>query len=171
MSDRILAETPYLRFIDRDGWAFVERPNATGVVMIVALTDDRRLILVEQPRPPLGTTVIELPAGLVGDEPGMADEPLAQAARRELLEETGYEAAVVEPLGAFATSPGMTPELVSLFRARGLRRVAAGGGVAGERIRVHEIPLDEAPAWLQTRAAGGTPISIKVFAGLYWAAR
>jgi ADP-ribose pyrophosphatase len=56
-----------------------------------------------------------------------------------------------------------------LFRARGLRRVGAGGGVEGEQIRVHEVPLSEADAWLAARAAGGTPVAIKVYAGLYWA--
>jgi ADP-ribose pyrophosphatase len=171
MSDKILAETPYLRFIDRDGWSFVERPQATGVVAIVAVTDDGKLIFVEQPRLPMGRTVIELPAGLAGDEPGMAGEALAAAAQRELLEETGYASAGMELLGTCCTSPGMTNEVVAFFRARGLRKVAAGGGVAGEEIHVHEVPLGDAHAWLQGRAAGGTPIAVKVYAGLYWATR
>ncbi len=169
MSDRTLAETPYLRFVDRDGWSFVTRPNASGVVMLVAITDDQRLLLVEQPRAPLGTTAIVLPAGLAGDEPGMAGEALAEAARRELLEETGYQAATVELVGAFATSPALTDERITYFRARGLRKVAAGGGIGSERIQVHEIPLADVPAWLQARAAGGTPVSVKVYAGLFFA--
>jgi ADP-ribose pyrophosphatase len=171
MSDRTLAETPYLRFVDRDGWAFVERPGITGVVMIVAVTDDQRILLVEQPRPPMRSTVIELPAGLAGDEPGMAGEALAEAARRELVEETGYDAATMELLGGCATSPGMSNEIITLFRARGLRKVNAGGGVGGERIVLHEVPLGDVHAFLQARAAGGTPVSIKVYAGLYFAGR
>ena len=171
MADRILAQTRYLRFIDRDGWCFVERPHVTGVVTIVAVTDAGHLLLVEQVRPPLGRATIELPAGLVGDEPGMADEPLEAAARRELFEETGYEATTMELLSTCATSPGMTSELVSIFRARGLRKVAAGGGVAGEHIRVHEVPLGEAEGWLAARARAGTPVAVKVYAGLYWATR
>jgi ADP-ribose pyrophosphatase len=171
MADRILAETKFLRLVDRDGWYFVERPHGSGVVMVVAVTDEGRLILVEQHRPAMGLTVIELPAGLAGDLAEHADEPLEAAARRELLEETGYEAAGMDFIASASTSPGMTSEVVTFFRARGLRRVGSGGGVDGEQIRVHEVPLADADAWLAARAAGGTPISVKVYAGLYWAAR
>jgi ADP-ribose pyrophosphatase len=168
MPDRVLAETRFLRLVDRDGWTFVERPQITGVVTLVAITDEGRLLLVEQPRKPVGGATIELPAGLVGDEPGMADEGLAEAARRELLEETGYDAASMELLATCATSPGMTNELVTIFRARGLRKVTAGGGVAGEDIRVHEVPLAEVDAWLAARAAEGFTIAVKVYSGLYF---
>jgi ADP-ribose pyrophosphatase len=171
MPDRVLAETRFLRLIDRDGWTFVERPQITGVVTMVAVTDEGRLLLVEQPRRPMGGATIELPAGLVGDEPGMADEGLAEAARRELLEETGYEATSMELVATCATSPGMTSELVSIFRARGLRKVAAGGGVAGEDIRVHEVPLTEVDAWLAARAAAGFTVAVKVYAGLHFCSR
>jgi ADP-ribose pyrophosphatase len=171
MPDRVLAETPYLRLIDRDGWFFVQRPHANDVVMLIAVTDEGRLLLVEQVRPPLGRPVIELPAGLVGDEPERAGESLAAAAGRELEEETGYRAETVEPLATCATSPGMTSEIVNLFRARGLRKVAAGGGVGGERIVVHEVPLPEVHDWLEARAREGAAISIKVYAGLHWATR
>ncbi len=68
MPDRVIAETKYLRFIDRDGWFFVERPNASGVAVIVAVTDEGRLLLVEQFRAALNQKVIELPAGLAGDD-------------------------------------------------------------------------------------------------------
>jgi ADP-ribose pyrophosphatase len=171
MADQILVETPYLRLIAREGWYFVERPHVSGVVTVVAVTDEGRLILVEQPRPPMGSTTIELPSGLVGDEPEHAHEGLAAGARRELLEETGYDAATMELVATCATTPGMTNEMVSIFRAGGLRKVTAGGGVGGERIHVHEVPLAEADTWLAARAANGTPIAVKVYAGLHWARR
>ena len=55
--------------------------------------EDQKLLLVEQYRIPVHAQTIELPAGIIGDEPGgSADEAHAEAARRELIEETGYEA-------------------------------------------------------------------------------
>jgi ADP-ribose pyrophosphatase len=58
---------------------------------------------------------------------------------------------------------------VTLFVARGLRRVHAGGGTEHEDIHVHEVPLAEVPAWLQQKAAEGMLIDPKVYAGLYFA--
>jgi len=169
MADRILVETKFLRCIDRDGWFFVERPNAHAVVTIVAVTSNRTIILVEQFRPPVGRTVIELPAGLVGDEPARADEGLEAAARRELIEETGYDARRLIPIANCATSPGVVNEIASFFLATDLVKVNDGGGVEGESIRVHEVPLDSAGEWLRQRAAEGLLISAKVYSGLFFA--
>src|SRR5690606_36132250 len=74
------------------GWEYAARVNAKGCVAILAVTDDRRVVLTEQYRPPVGRPVIELPAGLAGDIPLQKDEPLLSAAKRELKEETGYVA-------------------------------------------------------------------------------
>jgi len=84
----------------------VERVNARAVVVIVPLTAERRLLFVEQYRAPVGRKVIEFPAGLVGDEPGREQEDLIEAARRELLEETGYRAATLNLISTSATSLG-----------------------------------------------------------------
>jgi len=169
MADRILVETRFLRCIDRDGWFFVERPNAHAVVTVIPVTSNGTIILVEQFRPPVGRTVIELPAGLVGDEPARADEGLESAARRELIEETGYDARRLIPIANCATSPGVVNEVASFFLATDLVKVSDGGGVEGESIRVHEVPLASAGAWLAQRAAEGSLISAKVYAGLYFA--
>ena len=169
MPDRILAETRFLRMVDRDGWSFVERPNSRGVVTILPLTQERKLLFVEQFRAPLLRKVIEFPAGLMGDEAGHEHEDPVASARRELIEETGYEAGELELVSSSATSPGMANELVHFVLAWNLVRVGAGGGVAGENIVVHEIPIADARAWLAAQERRGLVIAAKVYAGLYFA--
>lgn len=169
MPDRTLAETRFLRLVDRDGWTFVERPNSKGVVIIVPLTAERRLLFVEQYRAPLGRKAIEFPAGLMGDEPGHEHEAPVASARRELIEETGYEARDLELVATTSTSPGMTNELVNFVLASDLVRVGKGGGVAGESIVVHEVPIGAARAWLAEREREGLVVAAKVYAGLYFA--
>ena len=94
-----------------------------GAAVILATTDADEIVLVEQLRRALGRPTIELPAGLIGDD---GDFDPAAAAARELAEETGFVAADWANLGDFATSPGMSAEMFTLFRARGLTRTAAG---------------------------------------------
>ena len=168
--DRTLAESAYLHLIERDGWYFVRRPNLTGSVMMVALTVKGELLFVQQ-RPPLGRECIELPAGLAGDEAEQAGESLTDAARRELLEETGYHAAAVTHLVDAATSPGMTDETVSFFLCTGLTKRHAGGGVQGENILVHEVPLHAAADWLLAQRNRGCAIAAKAFVGVLFALR
>jgi ADP-ribose pyrophosphatase len=169
MTDRILAETRFLRLVERDGWTFVQRLNARAVVVMVPLTAERRLLFVEQFRVPLGCNAIEFPAGLVGDEPGREQEDLIEAARRELVEETGYHAATLRLVSTSATSPGMTSDLVSFLLASDLTKIGPGGGTPSENIHVHEVALGEARAWLAERERQGTMLAAKVFAGLYFA--
>lgn len=157
----------HLHLLRRDGWEFVRRAHGGGVVGIVAITDDRKLVLVEQPRIPVGCPTIELPAGLVGDE--TADENLEHAARRELLEETGYHAEHLRYLAEGPSSAGLTDETLTLVLATGLSRQASGGGVGQERIRVHELPLAEVPEWCREQQRRGRLIDLKVFVALYFA--
>ena len=143
--------------------------NVSEAVIVVPITADRQLVLVEQYRIPLGCRVIELPAGLVGDTLGSEHESLAEAACRELLEETGYEAAAMEFLVAGPSSPGLVNEVYSFFLARDARRVGLGGGDASERIHVHLVPLNEADAWLEQKRSAGMAVDPRVYAGLYFA--
>ena len=83
---QVIASTDHLRLVDREGWSFVERTKASGVVCIAGCTKENKILLVEQYRPPVQCNVIELPAGLAGDEVEYANESLENAARRELLE-------------------------------------------------------------------------------------
>jgi len=169
MPDRIVAETRFLRLVDRDGWSFVERPNSRGVVVIIALTPQRRLLFVEQYRAPVGGRAIEFPAGLMGDEPGHEHEDPVSSAGRELVEETGYQAGALELVSSPATSPGMANELVHFVLAWDLVRVGPGGGIAGEDITVHEVALADARAWLRERERSGLVVAAKVYAGLFFA--
>jgi ADP-ribose pyrophosphatase len=164
----VLAEGKYLQFVRRERWEYVTRQGASGVVVVAALTEDGNVLLVEQFRAPVGRRVIELPAGLAGDVAGAADEPLAEAAQRELIEETGYRAADFRHVFTGPSSAGLTDEIVAVFVATELTRVADGGGVEGECIDVHEIPLAEIDRWLEQRAREGFLIDVRVYTGLYF---
>jgi len=164
----ILHKGKFLALVKEGHWEYADRTNATGAAIIVAVTDEQKLLLVEQYRIPVHARTIELPAGIIGDEPGSGDENHADAARRELEEETGYRAERMEALTLSPASSGLTSETVTLFLAAKLRRVGKGGGVAHEQITVHEVPLNEVHEWLATRAKAGFLIDSKVYAGLYF---
>ena len=160
----------YLNLLERDGWEFASRSNASGVVVLVAVTSDEEIILVEQYRKPVESLVIELPAGLVGDhvEP---DESILEAAARELEEETGYAATQLEVLMTCPSSAGMSDEMISFVLAKGLTRVGPGGGDDSEDIEVHIVPLKDVDAWLTRQQAAGKLMDPKIYAGLYWLER
>jgi ADP-ribose pyrophosphatase len=157
----------YLSLLEVDGWEFASRSNASGVVVLVAVTPHDELVLVEQFRIPVGSAVIELPAGLVGDLADR-DEPLMLAAQRELLEETGFRAGSLQVLMACPSSAGMSDETITFILASELEKVADGGGDSSEDIRVHVIPIRQVDQWLSDRLAGGTPLDPKIFSALYW---
>lgn len=154
----------YLEVHRRGTWEYAARTRGIGAAVILAVTDARDIVLVEQFRVPLGRRTIELPAGLVGD--GSEDEAAAVSAARELHEETGFVAARFDDLGEFATSPGMTSETFRLFRAHGLVRDAAGGGVDGEDIVVHVVPLARLAAWLDTQRARDCVVDSRLLGAL-----
>ena len=162
---RVLHRGRYLTLLDERGWEYVTRGGITGVVVIVAVTPEGKLLLVEQPRTALHKRVVELPAGLVGDlEPG---ESLLAAAGRELIEETGYEAREMSVLAEGPVAVGLSDEVLTFFQARGLARVGPGGGDETEDITVHEVPLSELRRFLAARAAEGLAIDPKIYAGLF----
>lgn len=150
--------------VARGGWEYATRNTARPAVGIVAITDAGDVVLVEQHRPPVGRTVIEIPAGLSGDIAGNENEALLDAAKRELLEETGYAAARWTELLSGYSSPGLTDESVTLFLAEELERKGPGGGDHNEDITVHEVKLHEVLEWLRQRGAAA---DLKLLAGLY----
>ncbi len=164
-----LHETRWLGLYRIGHWDFVRRPNSEACVGILAITPAREIVLVEQFRIPMQRYVIEVPAGLVGDEEEFSGESLAATAGRELLEETGYRAGTVVQLTASPTSAGMSSEFTYLFHATDLVREHAGGGVGGEDIVVHHVPLAGLRGWLADQEAAGKLIDFKIAAALWLA--
>lgn len=168
-SRKVLARGNHLELVQQDRWEFASRPNVTGIVAIVAVTDDRKLLLIEQHRVPVGKHVIELPAGLAGDADEHRLEPLELAARRELLEETGYEASTWRKVAEGTPSAGLSDEIITLFHATGLKKTGSGEGDGSEQITLHEIPLADVADWLSQRVQQGCMVDLKVYSGLYFA--
>lgn len=156
----------HLLVLERDDWQYAERKKGKAAAVVFALTDDDRVVLTEQFRKPVNARVIDFPAGLIGDE--SENEDPAETARRELEEETGFTCDRIEPLGSGPSSPGITSEIIHLFRATGLRRTGGGGGVEGEEIDVHLVPLADLEHWLQRKRGEGALVDLKVWTGLYF---
>jgi ADP-ribose pyrophosphatase len=157
----------YLSLVEREGWEFASRSNASGVVALIALTAREEIVLVEQYRKPVDAHVIEIPAGLIGDHAD-PDESALTAAARELEEETGFAATGLKILMECPSSAGMSDEVISFVLATGLRRVGPGGGDDSEDIRVHLLKLHKADEWLSAQQAAGKSVDPKVYAALYW---
>lgn len=152
----------------RGRWEFVERNNPQGAAIIVAVTPADEVLFVEQYRVPIRKFTIEMPAGLIGDAGHADDDSIASAARRELVEETGWTCARIVPLHSGPSSAGMSTEMMHFVRALDLSKVGAGGGDATENIVVHAVPRAEAGTWLRQMAAKGYSIDPKLFAGLWF---
>src|SRR5687767_6642281 len=150
-----LFETRWLGLYRIGHWDFAKRPNADACVGILAVTPADEVVLVEQFWIPVQKKVIEVPAGLVGDEEEFRGEAMAETAARELLEETGYRPGKIELLLATPTSAGMTPELTHLFLATELEKETDGGGTEHEDIKVHLVPRSELRTWLKEKESEG----------------
>lgn len=132
-----------------------------GAVMVIPVLDDGRIIFERQFRYPLHRVLIELPAGKI--DPG---EGIEDTARRELREETGYEADEWRHLGVMHPCIGYSDERIEIFLARGLRQKGSALD-HGEYIEVIELTLDEAIAGVMN---GGITDG-KTVAGIFWAER
>ena len=135
----------------------------TGSAVIMPVDDsgrELRVLLARQYRYAAGRYLWEFPAGRI--DPG---ETALAAAKRELLEETGYTAQDWQRALFFYASPGFSDETMSVFLARGLRRGKANPE-EDERIRKRLFPLSAA---LRMVLRGRIPDG-KTIAGVLWLA-
>jgi ADP-ribose pyrophosphatase len=132
-----------------------------GAVVILPVLDDGRLVLIRNIRASVDKALFELPAGTL--EP---PEPPEACAARELIEETGYRAATLTPLGRFYTSPGMSDELMRAFIATGLTHVGQHLET-DERITVVEMPSAAVLGMIDA----GELVDAKSMLTLLWAMR
>lgn len=160
-------EGKFLRFvlttyIDSSGiqrdWESFERVNCKGIVVIVPLTDNNELLLTRQFRPPLGGYVIEFPAGL--NDKG---ETLEEAARRELIEETGYSVEKMIFLTEGPVSSGASGEILTAFLARGLNFQGIGERDETEDIEVLRVPASETDSLLSSLRSEGNYVDLKIY--------
>jgi ADP-ribose pyrophosphatase len=149
----------FVRAIRRGKWEYVSRTNNISAVVVLAEFEGK-VILVEQPRVPLGERCLELPAGLVGDTD--PDATVEDTAIKELEEETGFTAERVERLGDFYSSPGILAEGFTLVRAHGVRKIGEGGGDENEDIVVHLVPRSDIPNFIEQKRAEGYGIDVKL---------
>ncbi|MDV6032088.1 MAG: NUDIX hydrolase [Phycisphaera sp. RhM] len=128
-----------------------------GAVVLLPILDDGRVVLIENTRPTVGETLLELPAGT--RESG---EQAVVTASRELIEETGYRAGKLELIHAFYSAPGICDELMHLYRATEL--VAGDPDREATESIVNRIATrDEIKAWI----ASGKIRDAKTLVGLY----
>ena len=161
MSDpETMWEGRFIKAVKQGKWEYASRNRGIEAAVILAITPADEVILVEQYRVPIGRACLELPAGLIGDE--TAGEPIADAANRELEEETGYRAGRIESLGAFHSSPGMVSEGFTLVRAHDLTKVGDGGGDGDENITVHLVPRADVAAFVAAKRHEGLAIDVKL---------
>jgi ADP-ribose pyrophosphatase len=119
-----------------------------GGVAILAIDPDGEVLLVRQWRHAIGQALLEIPAGTLDRDADGAVEDHAEAARRELEEETGYRARSWQYLGGFYTAPGFTNELMHLYLATDLEPAGDNrlGPDADERLELERRPLADAIA-------------------------
>jgi ADP-ribose pyrophosphatase len=147
-------------FAAPDGTEFVrDVVRHPGAVSVVPLLDDGDVVLVRQYRAPLDRLVLEIPAG----KRDVAGEPPEETARRELVEEIGYEPELLEPLAVFHNSVGFCDEESHVFLGRGLRPVATDRqGIEEQYLEVVRVPLADTPAMI----AAGEITDAKTVIGL-----
>lgn len=133
----------------------IEHP---GAVVILPLLDDGRVVLIENYRLSVDRRLLEIPAGTL--EPG---ENPAEAALRELAEETGYRAGRIELWIQFYPSPGILTERMFLYAATDLT-LGSPALEADEDIRVRIVSANEAIELVRR----GEIEDAKTIAGLLW---
>ena len=161
-SEQVMWAGRFITAKTKGKWEYVTRSRGIRAAVILAVDEDDHVLLVEQFRVPLGKPCLELPAGLIGDHDDVAGEDATVAAARELEEETGYSAARVEVVGEFYSSPGMVSESFTLLTAHDLTKVSDGGGVDGENITVHRVPISGLEEFIAGARQRGLGIDVRL---------
>lgn len=116
-------------------FAIVQAPDWMN---IIPLTTNNEVVLVEQYRYGVEEPTLELPGGMVdsGEQPD-------ETAKRELLEETGYETGKMEYLGNVSSNPAFLTNRTHMYVAQNCRKIQEQELDGNERINVHVMPLDD----------------------------
>jgi ADP-ribose pyrophosphatase len=156
-----------IKYIDSSGtireWESFERVNCKGIVAVVPVTDNEEVLLIRQFRPAVNGYVIEFPAGL--NDKG---DTLEEAARRELLEETGYTAKKIVFLTEGPLSSGASGEILTAYLANGLALNQVQGQGVGKRdetedIEILKVPIKKVESRLSVLRSEGNYIDLKIF--------
>lgn len=133
--------------------------EAPDWVNVIPLTDDGRVVLIEQYRHGTGEVSLEIPGGMVDEGESPRD-----AAARELFEETGYEAGEVSLLGRTRPNPAIQDNWIHTFVARGVGHRGEPSDTGTEQTVVRLVPLERIPALI----AEGKITHSLVVVGFHW---
>ena len=127
-------------------WETVERTNihGVGVMAVVAMTVDREMIMERQWRAAIESFVIQFPAGLMDKE----DESSEEAAKRELLEETGYSAKRLVPILTAPTNPVLAPLSALYYYAPEVEYTGNKNRDIAEEMEIITVPKDKLDEFL-----------------------
>ena len=175
----ILYDTKYLQLKSTPSktgkeWVYAHRPNASDVVVILPVINNKQILFLKEERPPLQAEGIAkycrgIPAGLVGDE--RKGESIEDAIRAELLEEAGLKADNIHIMThRAASSAGCVSETITIAIAeikeyKIVEKPVDDGGVIRERML---IDIDKIPDWLKEREAAGDALTMSTLAALYF---
>ena len=126
-----------MEYLDGDKSIYREHVKAGNASVILPITEDNKVIMIQEARTPIGKVILALPAGMIEE-----GEKAENAAIRELEEETGYLASNIEFLREYYSSVGYSDEKISLYLATNMKKTKQRVDDQ-ENINVIEIPLEE----------------------------
>ena len=126
-----------LEYLNGDKVIYREHVKAGNASVILPITEDNKVIMIQEPRTPIGKVILALPAGMIEE-----GEEAEKAAIRELEEETGYLASNIEFLREYHPSVGYSDEKITIYLATNMVKTKQRLDDE-ENINVIEIPLEE----------------------------
>ncbi|MBN2570660.1 MAG: NUDIX hydrolase [Ignavibacteriales bacterium] len=130
-----------------------------GGAVIIAVTDENKILLVNQFRYPLNKKIYELPAGKLDK-----NEKPVNCAKRELIEETGYIAGAIEKIGEIYTSPGFCDEVLHIYLAKNLILGEHKREEGEQGMEIVEADLSE----IEMMISDGKITDAKTICGIYY---